>query len=268
LVKERPDIQVIVTTHSADLAAACDPEELVVVRKDADNRTLSRRLTDLPIKDNSLRTSLFQQTRLHLDATRSAALFADRVLIVEGVTEASILRSLGRAWAGGDPQRTGFIDSLAILPIGHKIGQWPIRLLATPDHELVTRVAALADTDLRGTPLPAPKPPAWHGKLDPESARFFWSRPTLEPSLVDGNETLINTAFTKCNLNAPNPITADTVDQFFKQHPRHKGEFSLMLALLIDQNLSSVVLPTHINTMFAWLYDGTEPGSAPIDDIA
>lgn len=268
LVKERPDIQVIVTTHSADLAAACDPEELVVVRKDADNRTLSRRLTDLPIKDNSLRTSLFQQTRLHLDATRSAALFADRVLIAEGVTEASILRSLGRAWAGGDPQRTGFIDSLAILPIGHKIGQWPIRLLATPDHELVTRVAALADTDLRGTPLPAPKPPAWHGKLDPESARFFWSRPTLEPSLVDGNETLINTAFTKCNLNAPNPITADTVDQFFKQHPRHKGEFSLMLALLIDQNLSSVVLPTHINTMFAWLYDGTEPGSAPIDDIA
>lgn len=268
LVKERPDIQVIVTTHSADLAAACDPEELVVVRKDADNRTLSRRLTDLPIKDNSLRTSLFQQTRLHLDATRSAALFADRVLIVEGVTEASILRSLGRAWAGGDPQRTGFIDSLAILPIGHKIGQWPIRLLATPDHELVTRVAALADTDLRGTPLPAPKPPAWHGKLDPESARFFWSRPTSEPSLVDGNETLINTAFTKCNLNAPNPITADTVDQFFKQHPRHKGEFSLMLALLIDQNLSSVVLPTHINTMFAWLYDGTEPGSAPIDDIA
>jgi len=268
LVKERPDIQIIVTTHSADLAAACDPEELVVVRKDADNRTLSRRLTDLPIKDNNLRTSLFQQTRLHLDATRSAALFADRVLIVEGVTEASILRSLGRAWAGGDPQRTGFIDSLAILPIGHKVGQWPIRLLATPDHELVTRVAALADTDLRGTPLPAPKPPAWHGILDPESARFFWSRPTLEPSLVDGNETLINTAFTECNLNAPNPITADAVDQFFKQHPRHKGEFSLMLALLIDQNLSSVVLPTHVNTMFAWLYDGTEPGSAPIDDIA
>ena len=268
LVKERPDIQIIVTTHSADLAAACDPEELVVVRKDADDRTLSRRLMDLPIKDNNLRTSLFQQTRLHLDATRSAALFADRVLIVEGVTEASILRSLGRVWAGGDPQRTGFIDSLAILPIGHKVGQWPIRLLATPDHELVTRVAALADTDLRGTPLPAPKPPAWHGILDPESARFFWSRPTLEPSLVDGNETLINTAFTECNLNAPNPITADAVDQFFKQHPRHKGEFSLMLALLIDQNLSSVVLPTHINTMFAWLYDGTEPGSTPIDDIA
>ena len=268
LVKERPDIQVIVTTHSADLAAACDPEELVVVRKDTENRTLSRRLTDLPIKDNNLKTLLFQQTRLHLDATRSAALFADRVLIVEGVTEASILRSLGRAWAGGDSQLTGFIDSLAILPIGHKVGQWPIRLLATPSHELVTRVAALTDTDLRGTPLPTPKPPAWHGELDHESARFFWSQPTLEPSLVYGNETLINAAFTKSNLKAPKPITIDTVDQFFVNQKKYKGRFALALACVLDQNLSSIMVPSHINDMFTWLYDGSEPGSTPIDDVA
>jgi len=266
LVKERPDIQVIVTTHSADLASACDPEELVVVRKDADNRTLSRRIADLPLEDN-LKAQLFQQTRLHLDATRSAALFANRVLIVEGVTEASILRLLGRAWAGSDSRRTGFIDSLAILPIGHKVGQWPIRLLATPDYELVTRVAALADTDLRGTPLPAPKPPAWHGKLDPESARFFWSRPTLEPSLVDGNETLVKDAFTACGLNAPSPVTTDTVDQFFVQHKKNKANFSLALARVLDQNLSSVVVPTHIDDTFTWLYDGTEPGSTPADNI-
>lgn len=57
LVKDRPDIQVIVTTHSADLAAACDPGELVVVRKDANNRTLSRRLVDLPLSSKRLRLS-------------------------------------------------------------------------------------------------------------------------------------------------------------------------------------------------------------------
>ncbi|WP_236266062.1 ATP-dependent nuclease [Actinomyces sp. zg328] len=122
LVKERPDIQIIVTTHSAELASACNAEELTIVRKDPNNCTLSRRLVDLPLS-RGLKTELFQQTRLHLDATRSSALFADRVLIVEGVTEANILRLLGRAWAGGDPQQTGFIDSLAILPLGHKIGQ-------------------------------------------------------------------------------------------------------------------------------------------------
>lgn len=266
LVEDRPDIQVIVTTHSADLAAACDPEELVVVRKDAENRTLSRRLADLPVSE-SKKTQLFQQTRLHLDATRSAALFADRVLIVEGVTEASILRLLGRAWAGSDARRIGFIDSLAILPVGHKVGQWPIRLLATPGHELVTRVAAVADTDRRGTPLPEAQPPAWHSELDHESARFYWSRPTLEPSLVDGNENLIKRAFKACKLDEPDSVTAEIVDQFFVKHPKHKGKFALVLALLIDKNLNSVVVPSHISEMFTWLYGGTEPNSTPVDDL-
>ncbi|WP_169719943.1 ATP-dependent nuclease [Actinomyces slackii] len=266
LVEDRPDIQVIVTTHSTDLAAACDPEELVIVRKDAENRTVSRRLADLPLSDD-LKTRLFQQTRLHLDATRSAALFADRVLIVEGVTEASILRLLGRAWAGNDTRRIGFIDSLAILPVGHKVGEWPIRLLATPGHELVVRVAAIADTDRRGTPLPEPQPPAWHTELDPSSARFYWSRPTLEPSLVSGNEVLIKDAFTECNLVAPNPVSAETIDRFFANQSRHKAKFALALSRLIDQNLSTVVIPDPITAMFTWLYDGTEPGSSLADDI-
>ena len=267
LVKERPDIQVIMTTHSADLAAACDPEELVVVRKDTDNHTISRQLADLPLS-KSLKTQLFQQTRLHLDATRSAALFADRLLIVEGVTEASILRLFGRAWAGSDTRRVGFIDSLAILPVGHKVGQWPLRLLATSGHELVTRIAAVADTDLHDKPLSDAQPPAWHEELNHESARFFWSHPTLEPSLVSGNETLVKGAFTECNLKTPAPVTTETVDQYFVTHPRNKGRFSLALALLIDQNLSSVTVPTHISDMFTWLYDGSEPGSTPIDDVA
>lgn len=266
LVEDRPDIQVIVTTHSADLAAACDPEELIVVRKDAENRTLSRRVVDLPVKE-ALKNRLFQQTRLHLDATRSAGLFADKVLVVEGVTEASLLRLLGRAWAGDDATRVGFIDALSVLPVGHKVGQWPIRLLATPGHELATRVAAVADTDLRGTPLPEPKPPAWHSKLDGRSARFFWSRPTLEPALVEGNEELIKRAFLRCGLDAPDPVTAYAIDQFFVSHSQHKGKFALALAMELDKSLGTVVVPTHIAEMFSWLYGGTEPESTPADDI-
>jgi putative ATP-dependent endonuclease of OLD family len=266
LVNDRPDIQIIVTTHSADLAAACDPEEIIVVRKDAESRTHSRRLADVPVSE-TLKTQLFQQTRLHLDATRSAALFADRVLVVEGVTEASILRLLGRAWAGSDALRTGFIDSLAILPVGHKVGQWPIRLLATPGHEIVTRVAAVADTDLRGTPLPEASPPAWHAKLDTESARFFWSRPTLEPSLVEGNETLIERAFDACKIDQPASITPESVDQRFARSPKLKGKFALALARLIDENLTTVTVPVHIAEMFDWLYGGTNPGSTSISDL-
>lgn len=266
LVEDRPDIQIIVTTHSGDLAAACDPEELVVVRKDAENRTLSRRVVDLPLAQ-AAKNQLFQQTRLHLDATRSAGLFADRVLVVEGVTEASILRLLGRAWAGDDATRIGFIDALSIIAVGHKIGQWPIRLIATPGHELVTRVAVLADTDRRGIPLPDPEPPRWHSDLDHESARFFWSRPTLEPSIVEGNEELIKRAFEACNFTELDPVTAQTVDDFFVNRRGRKGEFALALAMLIDEHLSTTVVPSHICEMFTWLYDGTDAGTSSVDDI-
>lgn len=252
LVEERRDIQIILTTHSPDLAAACDPEEIVVVRKDASHRTLSRRVGDLPLPD-TLKNRLFQQTRLHLDATRSSALFADHVLIVEGVTEATLIRILGRAWAEGDERRVGFIDSLAILPLGHKIGEWPIRLLATPSHELVTKVAALSDTDLRGTPLPPPSPPSWHAQLDSSTARYFWSSPTLEPSLVTGNERLIGLAFDDCGITRPQVIDPPSVDAVFVTQSSLKGGFALALARVMDSNLAAVVVPVHIAALFDWL---------------
>lgn len=259
LVADRPDIQVIVTTHSPDLLAACDPEEVVVVRKDGASRTLARRVADIPLP-LKLKTTMFQQTRLHLDATRSAALFADRSLLVEGVTEATLLRLLGRVWAGGDVAKIGFIDALSILPVGHKVGQWPIRMLASPGHELVTRVAALADTDLRGDPLPDANPPDWHAQLDPASARYFWSRPTLEPSLVAGNEALIERAFRASKLTNPDDgITGSSVDGFFRANRKQKAKFSLTLSLLIDREMATVVVPRHIDGMFSWLFDGSEP---------
>lgn len=261
LVAERHDIQIIVTTHSADLAAACDPEELIIVRKDRENCTHSRRVASLPLPDGD-KAKLLQQTRLHLDATRSAAFFADRVLVVEGVTDASILRLLGRAWAGDDEARVAFVDSLAILPVGHKVGQWPIRLLATPGYELATRVAALADTDNRGAPLPEPNPPAWHKLLDSGSARFFWSQPTLEPSLVDGNEMVIREALCAISGNdTPVEITRTTVDAYFQDHSGKKGEFALELVSLFDARLregKEVVVPQNIGNMFAWLFTGDD----------
>jgi putative ATP-dependent endonuclease of the OLD family len=154
---------------------------------------LSRSLEGLPLP-KAKRDWLFQQTRLHMDADRSGALFADRVLIVEGVTEAALIRVIARVWADGDRGKGSFVEALSVLPIGHAIGEWPIRVLGTPGYELVRRAAALSDTDLRGDPVPEPSPPNWHKELSPETARFFWSKPTLEPSLVAGNEALVSEA--------------------------------------------------------------------------
>jgi putative ATP-dependent endonuclease of OLD family len=260
VVSERRDLQVIVTSHSGEMAAATDPSEIVVVRRGSDGRTLSRQVGALPVRPPT-KQSLFQQTRLHLDASRSAALFGDRVLVVEGVTEAALLRVLGRTWAGSDGKKTAFIDALPIVPVGHKVGEWPVRLLATPDFELVGKVAALADTDLRGDPLPEPSPPQWHSVLSSDSARFFWSRPTLEPTLVPGNEAAVETALANIGATpSSTPVTAGVLDGDFAGALRkRKGDFAIALAGVLDEDLGAVTVPPHIVELFDWLYESDGP---------
>lgn len=260
VVNERRDLQIIVTSHSGEMAAATDPSEIVVVRRGSDGRPVGRQVDALPVPSATKR-SLFQQTRLHLDASRSAALFGDRVLVVEGVTEAALLRVLGRAWAMADGKKTAFIDALPIIPVGHKVGEWPVRLIATPNFELVGKVAALADTDLRGDPLPTPSPPQWHSVLSSNSARFFWSRPTLEPTLVPGNEAAIAAALANIGVTpSSTPLTASVLDTDFAGTQRkRKGDFAIALAGVLDDDLGAAAVPQHITELFDWLYEGDEP---------
>jgi putative ATP-dependent endonuclease of the OLD family len=250
---ERRDLQLIVTSHSGELASAVDPADLIVVRSVETDVHVARSVAALPLP-NAMRAKLFQLTRLHMDADRSGALFADRLLVVEGVTEAALLRTVGRVWAADDPLKTAFVESLSILPVGHVIGEWPVRLLATPGYELVQRVAALSDTDLRGDPLPEPSPPEWHEELSAASARFFWSRPTLEPTMVTGNEELVGNVLSQMDLAPMSAITPELVDSLFITKRRKKASFALLLARRIADDPTGVQVPEHIAELFDWLY--------------
>lgn len=268
LANERKDIQVIVTTHSADLAASCEPEDVIIMRKDASGVPAARTLTDVPIDNEKLKKYLIDQTKLHLDATRASALFADRLLLVEGVTEAAILRQFGRVWANGDERRVAQIDALAILPLGRKVGPWPIQLLATTGFELVTRVAALTDTDVKGDkPRSAHRPPKWHEDLNSDVARFFWSHPTLEPSLVSGNEDMVRRCL---GFAANTQISPSIVRDHFGKHSGRKGEFAIRFSREIERRLAkglSVHVPDEIREMFDWLFDDCSNSVATSGDV-
>jgi putative ATP-dependent endonuclease of OLD family len=183
-----------------------------------------------------------------------------------GVTEAALLRVIGRAWALNDPLRRAFIEALSIVFVGHKVGQWPVRLVGTPGFELVSRVAAVADTDRRGDPLPDPKPPEWHKKLDAESARFFWSRPTLEPSILPGNEAFFRRALERLKQDVPDPLNAGEIDGLFKSNRSLKGRFALALASEMRDELANVTVPEHIAAAYTWLMQAPPPIEANEDD--
>lgn len=262
---DRPELQVIVSTHSGEMVTACRPEDIVVMRRSAEDTPVSRPLAGLPLPEPQRRRVLLR-TALHFDASRSASLFAGRLVVVEGVTDALIVRKMGYAWSVGNPARRDFVDSLTIVPMGSRIGEWIIQLLATPGYELATRVGVLGDSDDRtGGPLTSP---AWMDTYDEEVVRFFFNHPTLEPSITAGNETLVASALRQVGLDIEEPLTPEVVDSLFQGSGRtRKGEFAYALAEEIDVVLNAgaaPAVPAHLAALFDYLVptEPTEPGTA------
>ncbi|WP_326830342.1 hypothetical protein OIE13_07730 [Streptosporangium sp. NBC_01810] len=163
----------------------------------------------------NIKKDVLSKARLHLDATRSSALFAERMALVEGVTDVALLRQLGLAWAAGNQNRTSFVNALAIIPMGFKGRPWAVQLLAIKGKELCDRIAVLGDTDKpsSGNLL---TDPAWLASHDQKIVKHFASEPTLEPAITAGNEDAVAAALGKIGVIIPLRITPDEIQLLFR----------------------------------------------------
>ncbi|MBG0813324.1 ATP-dependent endonuclease [Planomonospora sp. ID82291] len=271
MVQKRPELQVILSTNATDVISACDPAELVVLRKLADGTRVARTVTRMPIVN---RDGVLTMARLHMDGMRSSALFAERLAVVEGVTDVIVLRQFGRVWAGSDRRKQSFVNALTIVPMGAKVGSWIVRLLATKGHEICRRLAVMRDSDQPFDQVPTP--PAWLADHDDQVVGHFPSHPTLEPAITEGNEALITRALKSLRVQPPDVITPETIHGLFRSastkrdvpHPagpaaKHKGEFALVMAALLDEVVhagaaGSVQVPKHMADLFDFLYDADD----------
>jgi putative ATP-dependent endonuclease of the OLD family len=274
VVATRPEIQVLLSSHATDVITSCMPDELIVVRRLPDDLRVARTVAALPVDDRQI---VLHMARLHMDASRSAALFAERLALVEGITDAAVVRQFGWAWAADDDDKQSFVDALSIVAMGTRVGAWPVQLLATRGYELCTRVAVLSDSDRDFSE--APVQPAWAADHDTEVARVFHSHPTLEPSITVGNEGLIAAALAEVRLGVPDPLTTEAVHALFRSArresadrpaqaagpgARRKGEFALAVADRLAaalKNGTAVTVPAHMQALFDFLYAGMAAGS-------
>ncbi|EJB02328.1 putative ATP-dependent endonuclease of the OLD family [Rhizobium leguminosarum bv. trifolii WSM597] len=83
-------IQVIVTTHSPNLTAWIEPENLLIMRslEGGDGRQVSNAIA---VKNLGLDKRDLTKISRYLDVTRSAMLFGGRVMLIEGMAEALLL---------------------------------------------------------------------------------------------------------------------------------------------------------------------------------
>jgi putative ATP-dependent endonuclease of OLD family len=99
-------IQVIATTHSPNLASSVGIENTVVLRTskqvgqietEQGQQDITRRMTcALPLARLGLDRNERRKINQYLDATRAAVLFAQRIILVEGIAEAVLLPVLAR----------------------------------------------------------------------------------------------------------------------------------------------------------------------------
>ena len=255
VVKERPEVQVILTTHSDQIVSACDPEDLVVCV----------RASDAPAARTVMKFGLapahLTLARRHLDASRSASLFSDRVVLVEGITDATVLRGFARVWAGDDRTKCRFVDALTITVLGSRVGPWLFRLLADPAHPICSKVAILSDSDGRGSP-------PWVALATAKSVgrlAVFFSEPTLEPSLVFGNAQLFEDLFVhKPAKSRPwgdgEQPTVDNVAKFFKEGGRsQKASFADDVAAYCADRANDVTIPPHLFGLLDFIWAGFMP---------
>jgi putative ATP-dependent endonuclease of OLD family len=276
ITEQRPELQVLMSSHAPAIISSCRPEDLIVLRGRSEEGRRGVPIAAIPMEGQA---EVLRKTRLHLDAAHSSALFAERVVLVEGVTDAAVLREFGFVWAGPDRTKTAFIDALEIVPMGTRVGSWPVRLLATKGYELCNRLAILSDSD---KPVDVePSEPDWLAAHDPDVVRIFHSRPALEPVIANGNSMITERALTDIDLESD--TSAEAITETFRsaRHPRNaprvpagtgasrKGEFALAFAeqLMIRHAAgAAITIPAHFRKLFEFLYEDLDTPSGPDAD--
>jgi putative ATP-dependent endonuclease of OLD family len=244
-------VQVVVTTHSPNLTAWVSPRHLVVVRSVRDDTTdpPMQKTASISIAELGLRPASFNKVSRYLDVTRSALLFGNRAILVEGIAEALLLPVIARCVVlKNDLQAWQRFRGAVLVPIDGVDFKPYVEIILRPQNGtcIADRVCVITDAD--------PNVPG-NRKADLEALakslnaasnlRVFTNQRTLEHELfAAGNGKLLKQAFLAIHRNSRGDwerrVEAISEEQraaeFFKllsDKRTRKGDFAQEIAMRV-----------------------------------
>jgi len=245
-------IQVIVTTHSPNLTAWVAPEHLVVVRSARDDTVSpsAHCTVSIPIAMLGLTGPALRKVSRYLDVTRSALLFGNRALLVEGIAEALLLPAIAeRLVLRDDAQAWQRFRGTVLVPIDGVDFAPYVEILLRPSagSTVADRVVVVTDAD--------PSMPG-NRKADLEALATGWgtvaklsvftNAVTLEHELfTSGNGALLRKTFLAFYPQSEHRWTNEVDDAtvsdraaafiaLLKDKQTRKGDFAQALASFIE----------------------------------
>lgn len=143
-------LQIIATTHSPSIASAVGVDDIVVVKSDKASGTYALDLQSVDFGAGKARDNSIRKINQYLDATRSELLFARRIILVEGISEAVLLPAIAERVLDDEPQQLRKFKSCTTIIVGSVDFDPYIKLLthsSSNQQSIVEKLVLLTDED-------------------------------------------------------------------------------------------------------------------------
>ncbi len=254
-------IQIVVTTHSPNLTAWVSPLHLVVMRsrrRDENGVAVSESVC-VPIAELGLKPKMLNKISRYLDVTRSALLFGNRAILVEGIAEALLLPVLAQKLVlAGDSDGWLRFKGTVIVPIDGVDFRPYVEVLLRPhgDARIADRLIVITDADptvLGNRKVDLENLATMHSAS--QALTVLTNQHTLEHEIFGaGNETFLKSVFLQLHRNSRRDWTEqiegvaaqDRPDAFLKLievKKTRKGDLAQAIASRIAAGEPFVVPP-------------------------
>ena len=249
-------IQVIVTTHSPNLAAGVSPKHLTVIRSIQSELSARKKSIAISISGLNIPDVDFDKLHRYIDVTKSSLLFGNKCILVEGISEALLIPAIAHRLifkkddVDTKTKRQKFIGT-ALIPIGGVDFKPYVKCLLSKfeDYCISDLMVIVTDLDLSSPGNRKNELEVLANKLGSQSKlKIFINNGTLESELYTTlNEPLLKEVYLELHPRSESKWNTQ-IEQIspekrplafvniLKESDTRKGEFAQLLVEKFDKD--------------------------------